>query len=732
MEEAGPETVLPSAPTEPLTGEGGEESEEPILGDLFKDYELIAEEEEAEAPADEEALEDLFSEYEAPEQVAEAPDEAEAELALDDLFAEYDTQAEPGLDLDALGAEGPAEELAPSRGEAPEQEAEAEPPGEEPPAQPEAIAELGIELDVPPAREPPTVEVDAPREDLEAGLGLDDDLLGELAPGEFDQFEEEEEARVLDTGPLDAGILDEAQDEGQVLAPAEEGLADQAVPPFALDAGEIFVHEEEPAADSGVPDLSGLEQELDALFGEAEEGEGDMPFAPEAGLGPGPGAEGGQIGEDGLPHVPALILDEGDLSWEGIEDLPELSDADIPDWLRQLRDVEDEGELEEPEDEGVAAEELAPATLPAWLEAMRPLESMRASTEEQETEEEEVVEAAGPLAGLKGVLLAEPVVAMPRSAPRGGAALDITDEHYRQADILRQMVEESEREEREAVLRRERLPILRWAVSLLLAVGIGASLVLKVPGFGVPVREPLDLALMRQFMSTLPTDQPVLLIYDYEPANAPEMEAVAGAMVDLLMARGTPVLSLSTRVSGPMLAERMLGQAAARHEATAGVDYAHLGYLAGGPVGMHLLSSAPALPAMPGFAMPEGARADLAERVKGLGDLAMIAVLSGDTESARQWVEQLGVRQIRVPVVMVTSAGVEPVVRPYYEGRQAQVDGLISGVPSAVIMEYTSARPASGMAYWSAYGTGVLLAAALLLGGTLFGLGRWLYQFLRV
>ncbi len=55
---------------------------------------------------------------------------------------------------------------------------------------------------------------------------------------------------------------------------------------------------------------------------------------------------------------------------------------------------------------------LAPATLPSWLEAMRPMETFRPVVEIQ-PEEEQQVEAAGPLAGLRGVLLAEPVVAMP-------------------------------------------------------------------------------------------------------------------------------------------------------------------------------------------------------------------------------------------------------------------------------------------------------------------------------
>ena len=44
-----------------------------------------------------------------------------------------------------------------------------------------------------------------------------------------------------------------------------------------------------------------------------------------------------------------------------------------------------------------------------------------------EPEEVEQVESAGPLAGLRGVLMAEPIVAMPRAATGSAARLEVTE-----------------------------------------------------------------------------------------------------------------------------------------------------------------------------------------------------------------------------------------------------------------------------------------------------------------
>ena len=66
---------------------------------------------------------------------------------------------------------------------------------------------------------------------------------------------------------------------------------------------------------------------------------------------------------------------------------------------------------------------MAPATLPTWLEAMRPVDSFR-SVMDMESSDSQSVESAGPLAGLRGVLMAEPVVAMPRAATIGSAGLE--------------------------------------------------------------------------------------------------------------------------------------------------------------------------------------------------------------------------------------------------------------------------------------------------------------------
>ncbi len=437
--------------------------------------------------------------------------------------------------------------------------------------------------------------------------------------------------------------------------------------------------------------------------------------------------EVGEIKDATLPHVPALILETGEPAAPGGTQDLDLEAIDLPDWLGELKETGAE------EAEKEAKPDLAPATLPAWLEAMRPVETFRPAVE-IEPEEDQVVESAGPLAGLRGVLMAEPVVAMPRTPTVGGAKLDITERQFAQAELLHRMVEEEEREITPVPTTRGRLPLVRWALSLVLLLAVALPVFTGVPRFPLPSRLPLDLPALTELVNSLPTERPVLVVFDYDPGYSGELDAVAGALFQHLVARELRIITVSTRPAGPPLAERLMQRVAPELALTNGEDYLHLGYLSGGPTAVQLFAALPREAILRGFLLPRdlaGASAwdsPLLRDVQGLSDFAAVVVITAGTESARTWTEQARPWMGDTPLIMVLSMGAEPLVRPYYEALEPQVNGILTGLSAAVIYEQGNGRPAAAHDRWDGYGAGALAAELALAAGLVYGAIGWLLQ----
>jgi len=422
-----------------------------------------------------------------------------------------------------------------------------------------------------------------------------------------------------------------------------------------------------------------------------------------------------------LPHVQALIF-------EGDAPRTPVSDADVgpisvevPDWMTELKAPP------APPPEG--RPNLAPATLPAWLEAMRPVDTFR-SVVEIEPEDDQTVEAAGPLAGLRGVLLAEPVMAMPRTPTAGGGRLEVTERQFAQAELLHRLVEEEQREAKPRPQARPRPPLLRWLVSVVLFVAAAVPTFAGGPAFPLPRLQPRELDVLASIVDGAPAGQPILLVFDYEAGYAGELEAVASPLIDHLLGRGLPLATLSTRPTGPPLAERLVAQVAARHGAVRNQDFVHLGYLSGGPTAVQLFAAAPTQAVFRGYLGPGGSPwlQPMLLNVHSLSDFGLVVVLTTGTEIARTWTEQtqpwLGGR----PLVMVLSAGAEPLVRPYYEALQPKVQGILSGLPAAVSYELRLGQPGPAESRWNAFGLGLTAVEVFLIAGLLYGAAAWLLR----
>ena len=434
-----------------------------------------------------------------------------------------------------------------------------------------------------------------------------------------------------------------------------------------------------------------------------------------------------------LPHVAALVF--GAQEPGGGAQTPDIDlsslEVELPDWLGEHKAAPAGGEPA-----GPGGVDLAPATLPARLEAMRPIATFRSVVEVAE-EEEQALESAGPLAGLRGVLMAEPVVAMPRAPTIGAAKLEVTERQYAQAELLHKMVEEEERELPSADRRRLRLPLVRWAVSAVLLMAVILPITLGIPSFPLPSQVSRDLKPLMALVNGLPVDRPSLVVFDYDPGYSGEMNAVAGAFIDQLMGRGVPVVSLSTRPYGPALAAGLLDRIASGRGVPAGTGYLHLGYLSGGPTAVQIFAAAPQDAVRQGFDLPADAEGQavcggwdcpILSNVHRLSDFSMVAVLSSGTENARTWAEQAHPYLGQVPLVMVLSAGAEPLIRPYYEALEPQVNGILSGLPAAVAYEQANQLPGEAHARWNPFGAALMAIEFMLAAGVVYALARRLLR----
>jgi hypothetical protein len=426
--------------------------------------------------------------------------------------------------------------------------------------------------------------------------------------------------------------------------------------------------------------------------------------------------------EDGeLPHVPALIVEEG-------AQAPGLAAVDLPEWLGEADDSQElsaEGE-EKPE------RDLAPATLPAWLEAMRPVETFQ-SVVEIEPEEDQAVESVGPLAGLRGVLMAEPAVAMPRTSQGGSMQLGVSERQFAQAELLQRMVREEQREEPTKASRGPRLAFIRWGITAVLFLAAAMPSILGFPTFRLPILEPRELGALFELVNGLPTDEPALFVFDYEPGYSGEMDAVSGPLIEQVASRGIPLVTMSTKPTGSPMAVRLVDRFGQKYGYENGVNLIHLGFLSGGPTAVQLFAIAPREAILRGFSLPVGLsqttdsawESAVLSEVNDLKDFGMIAVISSGTENARTWVEQARLRMGDTPLVMVLSAGAEPLVRPYFEAERPQVNGILSGLPAAAAYERRIAQSGDAQGRWDSFGAGMFAAEIVLIFGVAFGAGSW-------
>jgi hypothetical protein len=467
-------------------------------------------------------------------------------------------------------------------------------------------------------------------------------------------------------------------------------------------AAEPFPEEE------GIPDWLKVLQEKSAVD------EGVFPVAPQV-VEEEP--QEAHIEEEAPPLEEPRIVAPFTFDEETAELLGEDLEA-LPDWLKETQP----GEVEEEAPEPPAGVDLAPGSLPTWLEMMRPVEAAAPSAPQLD-ERERLVEGSGPLAGLRGVLPAEAEVSGVKKPPAFAVKLQVSESQQLHASLLSDLLKA------EGVV--PPLPARRVvsAQNLLRPLVFIALLIpivwqLAYGGIASPTLAPsAEIIDTRNVVNALSGGEPVLIAVDYEPGLSGEMDAAAASVLDHLMLKGAYLTLVSTVPTGPAQAERLVRMVSERggHRYQSLDQYTNLGYIPGGISGLRGFAEAPQQ-VVP-YALDGGSiwTSGKLSGVHKLSDFALTLVITESPESARAWIEQVRPGLGDRPLLMVVSAQAEPQVRPYYEGHPSQVQGVVIGLAGGVSYEALP-RNNPGRQYWDAYSLGLSAAIVLIILGGLINL----------
>ncbi len=519
------------------------------------------------------------------------------------------------------------------------------------------------------------------------------------------------------------------------IPPASEPITSPAATPSWLQGlGSESTSAQPPASETGLPDWLKAAKpfETGPLKGPAEPAaeeaavSGEMPdwlssLKPEEAL---PLDQGQAF----TPEPPAVTPQESTPSPAFTQDAISGMDVDaafgsmqLPDWLSSAT-----GEGTTAAEENLPLptqpkeEAIAPAELPSWVQAMRPVES--AMPEAEAGPRDTTTETSGPLAGLQGVLPVIPGVVNPSSKPKAlSVKLSATDEQQAQAALLEQILQaETSPSPMKAASVVTSQRILRWLLTAVVLLSVGFVVLSGTQIFPLPDTVPNETNLAMQTVNAIPENSTVLVVFDYEPSTIGEMEASGSSLMDNLLLLKHPHLALiSTSPTGPAMAEHFMSTTLSARGYLAGQQYVDLGYLPGGIAGIYNFSQNPPGAIPLGEDLTAAWQSPILQGVTRLSDFSAVIVLTDRADSGRAWIEQTSLTRGKSPLIMVSSAQAGPMLLPYVDS--GQVMGLVAGLNGAAgVEQMNNGLPGFIRRYWDAYSAGLLLAVFLIIIGGLW------------
>ena len=105
-----------------------------------------------------------------------------------------------------------------------------------------------------------------------------------------------------------------------------------------------------------------------------------------------------------------------------------------------------------------------------------------------------------------------------------------------------------------------------------------------------------------------------------------------------------------------------------------------------------------------------------------ISDFSAVIVITNDPDTARIWIEQVGtqLKSSGTPLLFITSAQAEPLIRPYFQASASLVQGLIGGLTGGVAYARTVGNY-QPVGVWDAFSAGITISILIILIGSIAG-----------
>jgi hypothetical protein len=189
---------------------------------------------------------------------------------------------------------------------------------------------------------------------------------------------------------------------------------------------------------------------------------------------------------------------------------------------------------------------------------------------------------------------------------------------------------------------------------------------------------------------------------------------------DQLMAKNARLAFVSTSPTGSYMAERLVQKFAKKYPYEPGTQYVNLGYLPGGAGGIQVFAEMPLATIGKDWFLGNLWGTEALNAVKEFSNFAAVIVMTDNPDTGRLWIEQAEPSLKSQPMLMVTSAQAEPMLRPYLAS--GQIKGMVSGLEDGVLYENLIESPGQARSYWDPFGVAVLAAELLIIVGGVWSL----------
>ena len=370
--------------------------------------------------------------------------------------------------------------------------------------------------------------------------------------------------------------------------------------------------------------------------------------------------------------------------------------------------------------ENESEQNIEPAALPPWLQALRPKQIEPTSAAQTASTSDS--ESFGPLAGIEGALQGEEVDQVYARPQTYSEMVKVSENQQIRSEILKNVMGQTAWKDESL---NEKTSSTRWiihmtVVLLMLAAAFIPTLFSGIPKF-LPALYPEEVVQTFNAVNALPLQKPVLVAADFDGSLYGELNLTLQPLFTQIIEKNISIAFLSTNPVGATLMAKSLTGLAAQ---TAAYSYAsqvvNLGYLAGGSIGLQSLAQNPVSTMPLDSNLQPAWQSGPLQSVKKLTDFGALIVVTENADTARYWIEQVQPKIGNIPMIVVISSQSAPLLQPYYDS--GQIKGYLSGLNAAAVYEILENNPLTALADFSAYQVSLLLVAFLILVGGIVSL----------